>query len=197
MKGKTVYETEETAPMSCDLDMQSHRLIKAIGAGKGVTTSQLYNSVRMSGTTFNHYLNKLEKQGLVGTRDVRDGRMRAKFCFLTKAGEKIVGSAAFSGVLQMHDVADIFRDGGFTVTRDEDTFILKKNSEQIRVFMLNEKSRTSIDRAIGAGCHYLCASEDIQNVLLQQAASKREGMIIYAATLDDFRRTGGFRPFRL
>ncbi len=197
MKGKTKYETEEVAPFSCDLDVQSHKLLKAIGAGRGVTTSQLYNSVRMSGTTFNHYLNKLEKQGLVGTREVKDGRMRAKFCFLTKAGEKNVGPTAFSGTLQMHDVADTFRDGGFAVTRDNDCFVLSKNSEQIRVFMLNEKSRIVIDRAIGSGCHYLCASDDILNVLLQQAASKREGMMIYAATLDDFRRTGGFRPFRL
>ena len=54
-----------------------------------------------------------------------------------------------------------------------------------------------IDAAIASGSHYICASDEVRNVLVQHAARKKEGMMIYAATLDSFKRTGGFEAVRL
>jgi DNA-binding transcriptional ArsR family regulator len=199
MRSKIKYEEkEENFSGSTDLlDRQSEKLLKAIGAGRGVTTSQLYKSVRMSGSTFNYYLSKLERAGLVSSREVRDGRARAKFCFLTKNGEKAIGPGIFSGTIQMSDIAGVFRDGGWIVNSKGDYFVMEKGENKIRIYILNEKNRAKIDSAITNGFHYLCGSEEIQNVLIQQAAAKRQGMIIYTATAEDFLRTGGFRAVKL
>ncbi len=196
MKDKISYEYQETV-FDGHLDVQSEKLLKAIGAGKGVTTSQLYRSVRMSGTTFNHYLAKLQKAGLVGTKEVKNGRAKAKLCYLTRLGEKRAGTSRFSGDLQMNEIANVFRDGGWDITRDNNKFLLRKDGEQICVYILNGQNRMEIDEALNGGAHYICASKEIRNVLVQQAASRKEGMMIYIATLDDFERTGGFEAIRL
>ncbi len=197
MKGKTNYKYSEVEPFTGHLDKQSEKLLKSIGSGKGVTTSQLYKSVRMSGTTFNHYLAKLQKAGLVDTKEIKSGRVRTKLCFLTKLGEKTVGSKKFSGDLEMNDVANIFRDGGWDVNRRENYLLLRRNGEEICVYILNGQNRMEIDAAIASGSHYICATDEVRNVLVQQAARKKEGMLIYAATLDSFKQSGGFEAVRL
>jgi len=201
MKGKVIIknDVQDEAPFPMqNMDEQGVRLLVAIGKGRGVTTSQLYRSVKMSGSTFNEHLHKLQKMGLVETRTVKKDRTRSKFCYLTRTGEATFSTYdRFTGVVQMDDAFSVFRRMGWKVREEDNHAILEKEGQKMHLHLLNDRNREKISASLAPNMHYLCASQDIKNVLLQSAARKKEGMIIFAATVDEFKETGGFEAVRL
>lgn len=203
MKGKTAVEetdddgTAGTFPLE-EIDDPAKRLINAIGRGKGITASQIYRSVRMSGSTFSQHMKKLERLGFVGKREVKKGRAKAHYYFLTKPGERyFLDHGSFQGSVEVEDPFKQFRDTGWNIAEKDDHFLLERQGDTIRLVILKERDREKIDKALRAGNHYICGSDDIRNVLLQQAARHKDSITILVTTAEDFNMQGGFEAVRL
>lgn len=180
------------------VDETQWRVFQAIGSGKGVFTSQLYKSLRLSGSSFKEHIEILVRAGMVGVREVRIEKTKANYYYLTDAGEKIFAEKFPNDAKTAHhgsgeEVENMFRSIGWNYKRNGDEFQVEKDEKLLTIKLLTEFNRDYIARSVSGGVSYICGSSQIRNVLLQHAAklANRTGkMRISVATIEDFGKRG-------
>lgn len=181
-------------------DMQL-RIIEAIGSGRGVFTSQLYKSLKVSGSLFKEQIEALARKGVVGVREVRVEKTKANYYYLTNAGEKLLeqnypGIAKSDKVSRTNEIRSLFDALGWEYSSDAFSGIetmIKSGGNVMPLVMLAKLNRKEIQASVKSGCHYICSSPEIRNTLLQHAAKLARStgaMKISAATIDEMQKTG-------
>ena len=78
--------------------------------------------------------------------------------------------------------------------------MLKKGDKELKIAFIDNYSRDVIYRSVANNGYYICASQELKNILLQQAcryAKKKGGLKIFVQLADEFMRSGEFEGVML
>jgi len=178
------------------LDDTQMNIIGALGKGKGVFTSQLYTSLKMSGAVFKEKISTMLRSGYVDVREVRIEKTKANYYYLTEKGEKTF-SENFENKIRSVGSAEntlkIFDALGWKYDKIGNDFHVSCDNKNIIVRILTENNRVNIESMTDNNVCYICSTPEIKNILLQYAAKlseKRGNMKIRVALMENFDKTG-------
>lgn len=168
------------------------RILRAVGMGKGVFASQLYRALRMSGSTFRESMKALVAQGVVGMKPVKLKRTTAHYYFLTDLGEEMFrqkfGAAAKEQKMEVAALKDGFERAGYEAEVRDEVMIIRKGGEAEEILLVSSPDRNNIYKVIGDYSHYICATDELACIVVQEAAryAKNNGRkkAIHVATQD-------------
>ncbi len=196
---------EEKIPQRAEIPKISAgglRIVRALGLGKGVFASQLYRALRISGSTFRGAMDELISSGIVGMKPVKLKRTCAHYYFLSDLGEasfhENFGTPEIRANIDTTALKQGFERAGYAVKINGENMAIEKGGETDKILLVSSLDRCKVFKDIGCYSHYICASDDIACVVVQQAArfAKNTGKTkaIYVAT-QDLRR--GFEKIEL
>jgi DNA-binding MarR family transcriptional regulator len=183
-----------------NIDNNSWRIIKAIGCGAGLSTSQIYKALKMSGSTFNEAVQKLRNTGLIDCKEIKSRNAKAYYYFLTETGERMFESRfntdSKNVKIDKENVLAIFKTNGWNCEQlNEKEFALSNNSNKINLIFVTTTDRKAIFKDLKDGYYYMAATEEIGNIIVQQAARKAKNsrIAILLAIADEFAKNYGFQ----
>ena len=187
---KEVKTTEEEIP----LDEQNLRIIEALGKAEGSTSSEIYNKLRMSGSTFKKRAQDLIDFGLINFCLAKVYKQKAKFYFLTKKGEKFFKEkfGEFSEEVSIDKdsivnylITQLSSQGFKLVKSTEDELVFEKGEKE---FIINLILNTSLKEIRPGEEFFICASRKLRNFLVQRVAKycfeNKISKIIHVADLE-------------
>ncbi len=184
-----------------EIDEREWEIIETIGQGRGAFTSQIYNYLSMSGSTFNKKIKKLIKMGLVGQFKAKIGKNRLYYYFLTEKGERVFemkfgksNDRRSSKIkIKLDDIFEIFSLVGWKYkTADDQIFVSnKKNGKMFKITLIETLDREKVYELIPGSTHFLCADYTTKNILMQQLAKychkKSCGGVFFVTTAEQFK----------
>lgn len=197
MKHKIIFDVKENIAEKVN-DMQLN-IIEVLGSGRGVFTSQLYTQLKLSGTAFKEYMKEMLRAGLVGVREVRVDKTRANYYYLTDAGERILEEKFPKIAEKTKDypaaprIEQTFRELGWGFTKLNKEYVVKIEGRSISVVILDKHSRKEIAELINTNTYYICATQEIRNILLQnlaKMANQTEKIKVSVALFENFPQAG-------
>jgi len=184
-----------------ELDSTDLKLLQAIGTGGGVYSSQIYNAARMSGSAFKDKIKDLEYLGLVESKDAKIRKNRLHYHFLTKLGERVF-EQQFGRTTQKHDgtvnldnVIDMFASVGWKHSLEGNKLIIDNDGKRFVIAIEGQLNRAGIYEDVKECRYFLCGSERIKNVVIQQAsryAGEVSRHVIFISTIERFEEKGEF-----
>jgi len=209
MSSRIQYDEKEGTAEKIDMPIEKiddncWRIIKAIGEGKGLSTSQIYKSLKMSGTTFNDAVQKLKASGIIDCKEVKRKNSKAYYYFLTDMGEQVFDSKFKNEAKEIQidksGILNIFLMNKWTCNKlGENEFELTGNGSKINLIFAANPDRKAIFKVLRNGYYYIAATEEIGNIITQQAArhAKNKRIAISLAIADEFRNNYGFQRLEL
>ena len=158
------------------LDNSSLRIIEALGKAKGSTSSEIYNYLRMSGSSFKKRAENLLNSGLIGFSIGKVYKQKAKFYFLTKRGEEIFEEnfkkPEEKVEIDLNEVMNFlmnyFMLKGFRpVETNQDRIILERGERKFKVKIVSESKDTEDFQDYD---FFICLSNTLRNSLTQRIA---------------------------
>lgn len=201
-------ERAEAQEAPAEPDEHGWQIVKALGMGLGASTAQVYKAAGMSGSTFKQHVEKLAGQGLVGSTEVKVYRQKAVYYYLPERGLELFSSRY--SVKEEPDAAEKFEKAleffalhGWAYDREREQLVTRKKGRMLFVSVETkanrEKLSLDIDRTAREEGHFVCASEAIKTMLLQEAArhagSEKRELSVHVVTLDELEKGRQFRPF--
>ncbi len=191
-----------------DISEQEWKIIETLATGKGITTSQIYNAIGMSGSTFSEKAELLKQKGLLSSKNVKVGKQTATYHFLTNAGinisqEKYKPSNKIAQISNqtIDNLNQIFSLNGWKklASDHEDIILYEKDGKKVIIAKLSTTNSEEIKDKLRKCRYFLCANDTIKNLLLQQAAQfsattheSDQGFVIFVSTEDEFEKRGTF-----
>ena len=177
------------------IDDKGWEIFRAIGGGKGSFTSQIYSSLKMSGTVFGSKVRRLMDAGIVGCMKAKIGRNRMYYYFLTDKGRGFYnskyGGLVGAGNMPMDDIVDMFSAVGWRSTRKGDILTVEtEKGETLSIVLVDSLDRSKVYSQVGRNTHFIAANKAVKNVLLQEIARYSQRMslskIVFVALGEKF-----------
>ncbi|MBI4175735.1 MAG: DUF87 domain-containing protein [Candidatus Aenigmarchaeota archaeon] len=191
---------EEIKPQ--DLDEHSWKIVKALGEGRGVFTSEIYRLVKISGKAFVVKIKKLMDLGLVATRPGKVQKNRMNYYFLTDAGFRVFSRyfrpAVAESDVRLDEIIEMFSSAGWAYKEKESKFSFSEDGRTIDVPVISSNDRKAISAAVAKTSYFICANERIKNMVIQEASKltyttgKRRAVFVATA-----KRFGETRKFEI
>lgn len=207
MEKKIVHEEKHVERFDVPLqtlDDNCFRVIKALGTGKGYSTSGIYKALKMSGTTFADSVQKLKKLGLIDYKEVKVKNSKGYYYFLTDAGEATFARKFQEKTVEMvvdkADILDIFKTNGWDSSqKGEYVYALTREGIQLNLIFINHNDRAKIYKDLKDGFYYIAVTDEIANIVVQQAAkhAKAGPFAIHLALVNEFKDSYGFQSLSL
>ncbi len=187
-----------------EIDDNGWKVIRTIGEGRGAFTSEIYKRISMSGSVFNRVMEKLISLGIAGGVKAKAGKNRLFYYHLTDLGEavfeKMFGKPKGSGRIDLDGIKEFVKLAGWDWKEekgDEGTIVEMGNDKtSMRINIEEKPDRQKIMRDLTKSRYFLCASNEIKNLVLQQAAkySRRNssGFILFVSLAKKFQERGKF-----
>jgi DNA-binding MarR family transcriptional regulator len=182
-----------------ETDEQGMKIIRALGLGEGSFTSQIYRKTKMSGKTFERSVKRLIKQGLVGMKKAKTGRNVLHFYFLTEAGNKIFGrnfeAKEKAARKDASNIVSALEEAGWVFDRKGNRLVFEGGNKRLVVMIEDSQDRKKMAGDLEKTMYFICLSDRIRNVLLQEAArlSYQSGpLTIHIASPEKFSRKAEF-----
>jgi len=198
-RAASIAKAQAVAPPSPEdldgLDDRCWAIFKAIGEGKGSFTSQIYASLKMSGTVFNAKIRRLMEAGLAGCMKAKVSRNRMYYYFLTDKGRALYvskyGPLQGAGTMPVDDVLEMFSAVGWKCRRDGDTLhVDMERGGSMDVVLVDSLDRPSVYAQIGKNTHFIATNRAVKNVLLQEMARHCQrssaGRVVFIALAEKF-----------
>lgn len=199
-KEKMEKELEDIPP--AEMDEGEWRILENLGKGRGSYASQIYKRAKMSGSVFNDKANRLIKIGAIGMRWAKIRRNKYCYYYLTEPGRKLFmdkfGKDTEKKVIDLADVTRLFESAGWESRKEGDILILSGEDKETRVLLAESLDFDIVsDRLSNPNIrHVLCATENIKNMVVQQAAriarDKDRKLILFVSTITEFEERGEF-----
>ncbi len=187
-----------------EIDDNGWKVIRTIGEGRGAFTSEIYKRISMSGSVFNRTMERLISLGLAGGVKAKAGKNRMFYYHLTDLGEavygKMFGKPKGSGKIDLDSLKEFVELAGWEWREEkgEDGSMVEmgngKTSMRINIEERPERERIRGDLAKSR--YFLCATNEIRNMVLQEAArySRRDpsGYILFVSLAKRFQDRGKF-----
>lgn len=208
MESRTVRKEKErvrmdpkNVPMNKIQEMNENDwdAIKAIGNGSGSFSSQIYKSLRISGTVFNRRIEKMIDLGLVEMRKAKIRKNRLNYYYLTDIGmdvfhtrygiEEEVIEVSLGKVLEMFNMA------GWKFQSKEDSVELNISGKKANIIVAKTQDRERIRSDLVRNRYFLCASDQIKNMVIQESARRAKGgktLTLFISTINGFEDKGEF-----
>lgn len=174
-------------------------MIKAIGDGSGTFSSQIYKTLKISGTTFNKRVEKLIDLGLVEMKKGKIKKNRMNYYYLTGTGidvfETRYGERESAVDVNVDNILEMFRMAGWKFEKNGNRIELNIGNRKANIVVANELNREKITYDIARNRYFLCASEQIKNMVIQESARRaREGkaLTLFISDIKDFEDKGEF-----
>lgn len=174
-KPETIKEEMPDPDELEDIDAKGWEIFKAVGDGKGSFTSQIYSSLKMSGSVFSGKVRHLMDANLVGCMKAKIGRNRMYYYFLTDKGRTYYtskhGLLKGAGKMPIDDIVDMFSAVGWTCTRKDDTLRVEtEKGETLNIMLVDSLDRSKVYSQIGKNTHFIASTKAVKNILLQEIA---------------------------
>jgi hypothetical protein len=185
-----------------DLDEGEWRIIQNLGEAQGSYASQIYKRAKMSGTVFNEKATRLIKIGAIGMRWAKIKRNKYCYYFLTEPGMKLFGDKfgkqEARKPMDLSDITRLFEAAGWESRKEDDVLVLSGEGKDTRILLADSLDYDLIFERLSdlQIRHVLCASDRIQNMVIQQAArlskKKAKPLVLFVATVPRFEEKGEF-----
>jgi hypothetical protein len=183
------------------------RIIEVLANGDGTSTSEIYKKLKMSCRVFNKHAQKLMDLGFISSKKVKVYKQKSILYFLTHEGELAyilrTGKLPKTKPSELDEKTRDFIVNYFTLKKWElvevvdGHFVFRKSDRKIVLNVGNELNRSKIYETINKSAangelYFVCFSENIKNLAIQQAARynhDHRGMsfAFYVASLDDLK----------
>ena len=198
-------ETEQETPVLKEdiipaeqIDEHGWDMIKLLGDGKATFTSQIYNELNVSGSAFNKKVKRLMDMGIVGVSRAKTQKNRFHYYFLTEMGETLFaqnfGKITPESEKDINELVNLFIEMGWKYEKDSGVFTFKEKGRNISVILEMTADPEKIYRNVSENMHFICGSERVKNIVIQQAAKyvyKNGGSPAYFIGLaKDFEKKG-------
>jgi len=183
-----------------ELEESELNLIKTVGNGTAAYTSQIYTSIKMSGATFKKKSEKLFYLGLIDYKEAKVKKNKLCYYFLTNTGEHVFadrfGENHVKKTIDTNEIIQTFKEVGWEPDREGNMLFLRNEGKETVIMLEEDDNRKRIYQDLQQGNHFLCNSDRIRNVILQQAAkySKDTGkkLVMFISTMKKFEENGNF-----
>ncbi len=178
-----VIETKENnVKFIEELDDSDWKLIEILGNFKASATSEIYNLIGMSGSTFKKRADKLIEFGLLGFSTGKVYRQKAIYYFLTDGGEKQFyskfrrnfDSVEFDIKRMKEFLINYFTLKGFIMMEDgSEQLKFSRGITNMSVYLkteMDERLKEKLKQCTEEESYFACANEQIKNFVIQQAA---------------------------
>jgi len=182
-----------------EVNEQGMKIIEAVGSGSGSFTSQIYRKTKMSGKTFERSVKRLMDQGLVGMKKAKTGKNVLHFYFLTDSGDGVFDKnfKRKEKVIDrdIREIVSILEDSGWVFDRKGKRLTFEENNKKLSVIIENTFDRKKIAGDLRETQYFICVSEGVRNMLLQEAArlSYKQGQVsIFVSSPEKFAKKAKF-----
>jgi hypothetical protein len=203
------FETPKADIMETAKALQSSEweLIKILGSGQATFASQIYRLVRVSGGIFKKRAEKLMEKGVIGMSSAKIRKNRMNYYYLTELGESIF-SSSFAGPkasgtpsiegskpkaerMDLKGILETLTEDGWKCSLSESILTIKKGEQNLNIHLKSTLERGGFNPK---ETFFLCSSEAVKNLTLQQAARLsaefRRGFTIFISTVKEFEEIG-------
>lgn len=198
------HPKEAEMPASEDLesiDDKAWLVFRAIGEGKGSFTSQIYTSLKMSGSVFNSKIRRLMDANLAGCMKAKIGRNRMFYYFLTDKGRNFYvskyGELKGAGSMPVDDILEMFAVVGWHAKREADVLHIETESgENLRIVLVDSLDRPKVYSQVKDHTHFIVTNKAVKNILLQEIARHchrhSQSRVVFIALAENFHRKMDF-----
>ena len=198
-KAENVRESVVEEEPSKEITEDGWKILKIIGSGRGVFASQIYKDLRMSGNAFKNKADILSDIGVIDMKAGKIRKNRLNYYFLTDLGEKVFetrfGSSIFSSTMKDKEITETFKLGGWNAILKGGIITLEKNRKTLEIVVQKNNDREDISGKLKAYSYFLCATPEIKNLVIQEAAKKGKP-VLFIATDTEFDREGKFEKIQ-
>jgi DNA-binding MarR family transcriptional regulator len=176
-----VEEVEEKKDVKIEFDDKTLEIVEVLGNSKGVFSSQIFNEIGLSGSSFKKKVQELIRSGLVGRAKGKSYKQRAHYYFLTDRGTEVFDSK-FKEESESSDhdkdlmvnflISHFSLKGWKVVNSDFDQCVFEKDGEKISVCIEYKMDGERIDKEIKSkdNLYFFCGSKRIKNFVIQKVA---------------------------
>jgi hypothetical protein len=198
---RTQPEQTDIRAIAGSLQSSEWELIRILGSGQATFASQIYRLVRVSGGIFKKRAQKLMEKGMIGMSSAKIRKNRMNYYYLTEMGESIFrdafGQKANEGwkarveKMDLKGILQTLTEDGWKCALTDSTLTIKKGEQNLEIHLKSTLERGGFNPR---ETFFLCSSEAVKNLTLQQAARLsaefRKGFMIFISTVKEFEETG-------
>jgi DNA-binding MarR family transcriptional regulator len=198
---KRPRERPEDVPMDSiqEINENEWSIIKVIGEGFGVFSSQIYKNLSISGSAFNKRIEKLIDLDLVEMRKAKARKNRLNYYYLTELGMDVFATRYGIGEevheIRIDKILEMFKLAGWPHEVRGDTVELTIGGKKANIILERSQDREKIYSDLGRNRYFICATEQIKNIVLQEAARRASGgkkFAVFISTVKGFEENGEF-----
>ena len=181
-----------------EINENDWNVIEVIGKGFGTYSSQIYRELKVSGSVFNRRIEKLIDLGLVEMRKAKIRKNRLNYYYLTELGMDVFATryGLEENVIdvKVDNVLEMFRMAGWSFENHGDRIELNVGGKKANIIIADSQGREKIFSDLGRNRYFLCASEQIKNIVVQEAAkrAKEKTLTLLISSIKDFEDKGEF-----
>jgi hypothetical protein len=175
------------------------RIMKFVGSAKGAFASQIYKELRMSGNAFKNKADLLQDIGVVGMAVGKIRKNKLNYYFLTEVGQKLYnarfGENLMTSTVRDKELLETFQLAGWKAAMKEGVITIEKSGKSLSIAIQKTNDREEITRRLRKYSYFICATETLLNITIQEAA-KLGKAVLFIATEKEFEREGKFEKIQ-
>lgn len=185
--GKEDEAKKETRETPEEIDGSHLKIIRVLGEGLGSQTSEIYNIIGISGSAFQRKIETLIKAGLVESREAKVYKQFATYYYLTESGEALFKERFGPGKeneIAISNITGTLARMGWGYDPSKEAFVSRGDGKKLLYLVTSTRKNKVFKDIPNNELYLLCASEQIKNIVVQEAA-KHGKMKINIATLSE------------
>lgn len=182
-----------------EINENDWNVIEVIGNASGAFSSEIYRTLRISGSVFNRRVEKLIDLNLVAMRKAKIKKNRLNYYYLTELGMDVFATryGPEENVLDVRvdNVLEMFKMAGWTFEAKGDKIELNIGKKKANIIIANTQDREKIFSDLSRNRYFLCASDQIKNMVVQEAAKRAKigkTLTLFISTIKGFEDKGEF-----
>ncbi len=188
-------DLREDPELEKEISDDGWKIMRVLGAAKGSYASQIYKDLRMSGNAYKNKADLLIDLGVVGMRVGKIRKNKLNYYYLTELGQKLYdtryGDTVLTSPVKDKELVDTFKMGGWNASLKEGILTIEKNKKKLDIVIQKANDREDIQKRLRKYSYFICATEGIKNMVIQEAA-RAEKPSILIATDKEFEEEGKF-----
>jgi hypothetical protein len=204
MKGRVTLEKadpdlREDKELEGEISDDGWKIMRMIGNARGTFASQLYKDLRMSGNAFKNKADLLLDLGVVGMKVGKIRKNKLNYYYLTDLGQKLYatryGEQVLTTPVKDREIVDVFQLGGWKSSFKDGIIRIEKNNKSVEIAVQKNNDRDEISVRLKKYSYFICASDNIRNAVIQEAA-KQGKAVLFITTELDFGEEGKFEKIQ-
>jgi len=177
-----MHKKEDIAAKVKGLDRSLWGVLKILGSGKGISSSEIQRRLGVSGTTFRKRAEEMIDRELINRKKVKLKKQYAFYYFLTEDGQ-LVYSSKYGEVINKEDeksldelremVVNDYSSRGWKLVEDKDGMVFEKEDFRNHVVLKTSQIGYDVDQYVEKDVDnlvFVCSSKIVKRKLIQALA---------------------------